>query len=69
MSEKYKTDSDGLYFVSFSVMGWIDVFTRREYQEILIESLQYCQKNKKPPIVLLLYYAKSCAFYYLFGEK
>ena len=46
MSEKYKTDSNGLYFVSFSVIGWIDVFVRREYQEILIESLQYCQKNK-----------------------
>jgi len=46
MSEKYKTDSDGLYFVSMSVVGWIDVFTRRDYQEILIDSLKYCQKNK-----------------------
>ncbi len=50
MSEKYKTDSDGLYFVTFSVVGWIDVFIRREYQEILIESLQHCQKNKNMPI-------------------
>ena len=24
MSEKYKTDADGLYFVSFSVVGWMD---------------------------------------------
>lgn len=46
MSEKYKTHSDGLYFVSFSVVGWIDVFTRREYQEILIDSIKYCQQNK-----------------------
>ena len=46
MSEKYKVHSDGLYFVSFSVVGWIDVFTRREYQEILIDSIKYCQKNK-----------------------
>jgi REP element-mobilizing transposase RayT len=46
MSEKYKTESNGLYFVSFSVIGWIDVFIRREYQEILIESINYCQKNK-----------------------
>ena len=29
MSEKYKTDSDGLYFFTFSVVSWIDVFTRR----------------------------------------
>jgi REP element-mobilizing transposase RayT len=46
MSEKYKTDGDGLYFVTFSVVGWVDVFVRREYQEILINSLQFCQKNK-----------------------
>ena len=46
MSEKYKTHSDGLYFVSFSVVDWIDVFTRREYQEILIDSIEFCQKNK-----------------------
>lgn len=46
MSEKYKTDSDGLYFVSFSVVDWIDVFTRRAYQEILVDSMTYCQKNK-----------------------
>ena len=47
MSESYKTHSDGLYFVSFSVVGWIDVFTRREYQDILIESITFCQLNKK----------------------
>jgi putative transposase len=46
MSEKYRTDGNGLYFVTFSFIGWIDVFTRRTYQEILIESLQFCQKNK-----------------------
>jgi len=46
MSEKYKTHSDGLYFVNFSVVGWIDVFTRSEYQKILIDSIGYCQKNK-----------------------
>lgn len=28
------------------MIGWIDVFIRREYQEILIDSLIYCQKNK-----------------------
>ncbi len=46
MSEKCKTHSDGLYFVSFSAVGWLDVFTRREYQELLIDSITYCQKNK-----------------------
>jgi putative transposase len=46
MSEKYKIHQDGLYFLSFSVVGWIDIFTRRVYQEILIESITYCQKHK-----------------------
>lgn len=46
MSEKYKTHEDGLYFVSFSVVGWIDVFTRRIYQDLLVDSFLFCQKNK-----------------------
>jgi putative transposase len=46
MSEKYKIHQDGLYFLSFSVVGWVDVFTRRDYQEILIDSIGYCQKHK-----------------------
>ncbi|MBI4947361.1 MAG: transposase [Bacteroidetes bacterium] len=47
MSESYKTHSDGLYFVSFSVVGWMDVFVRREYQDILVDSISFCQKNKE----------------------
>ncbi|MFN7691402.1 MAG: REP-associated tyrosine transposase [Bacteroidota bacterium] len=46
MSEKYKTTEDGLYFVSFSVVGFMDVFTRRKYQEILVESFIFCQLQK-----------------------
>ncbi len=46
MSESYKIHEDGLYFVSFSVVGWLDIFTRRIYQEILIESFEYCQTHK-----------------------
>jgi REP element-mobilizing transposase RayT len=32
--------------VSFAVVGWIDVFTRPEYKAIIIESLEYCQREK-----------------------
>lgn len=47
MSRKYKFHNpDGLYFVTFTVQGWVDVFTRNEYKNILIENLTYCQKNK-----------------------
>jgi len=47
MSSKYKfRNQDALYFISFSVVQWVDVFTRRLYKDILIESLAFCQKNK-----------------------
>ncbi|MCF6359028.1 MAG: transposase, partial [Draconibacterium sp.] len=47
MSRKYKFHNpDGVYFVSFAVQNWIDVFTRNEYKNILVENLEYCQKNK-----------------------
>lgn len=37
---------EGLYFISFDVVGWLDVFIRNGYKEILSESLKFCQKNK-----------------------
>jgi len=47
MSIKYKFhDSTAIYFVSFAVVGWIDVFTRTVYRDLLLESLTYCRKEK-----------------------
>jgi len=47
MSIKYKfNDPAGIYFVSFAVVGWIDVFTRAVYRDLLLESLTYCRKEK-----------------------
>ena len=47
MSRKYKfTDNSKLYFVSFSVVNWIDLFIRDVYRNILIESIKHCQKEK-----------------------
>lgn len=47
MSSKYKfSDPDNLYFVSFSVIGWIDLFIRFEYKDILLDSWRYCQQHK-----------------------
>lgn len=36
----------GLYYLTCTVVGWVDVFTRKAYKDIIIESLQFCQKNK-----------------------
>jgi putative transposase len=46
MSEKYKTYPGGLFFVTLTVVGWIDVFTRREYADEIIRNLNYCIENK-----------------------
>jgi len=47
MSRNYKFHNpEGVYFVSFAVVEWIDVFTRNEYKDILLDSLRYCQQEK-----------------------
>lgn len=47
MSRKYKFhDSNKLYFVSFAVVYWIDLFIREEYKKIVLDSWKYCIKNK-----------------------
>ncbi len=47
MSSKYKFHKpDGLYFISTAVVFWADVFIRREYKDIVINSLKYCAEHK-----------------------
>ena len=47
MSRKYKfSDNSKLYFISFSVVYWIDVFIRNEYRDILLDSWRYCAQHK-----------------------
>ena len=47
MSRKYKMhDPEGVYFISFATFGWLDVLTRREYKDIVVDSLRYCQEKK-----------------------
>jgi REP element-mobilizing transposase RayT len=47
MSRNYKFHNpEGVYFISFAVVNWLDVFTRTEYKNILIDSLHYCQREK-----------------------
>ncbi len=47
MSRNYKFHNpDGVYFVSFAVVEWLDVFTTNKYKNIVIDSLHYCQNEK-----------------------
>lgn len=48
MSEKYKfTDPGGIYFVTTTTVGWVDVFSRPELKQVIIDSLRYCQREKE----------------------
>lgn len=47
MSTGYQIEQqDELYYVTFQIVKWVDVFTRKVYRDIVVESLKYCQQNK-----------------------
>lgn len=47
MSSQYSIrNQDEVYFLTLTVVDWIDVFTRREHKLLLVDSLKYCQENK-----------------------
>ncbi|WP_426581732.1 REP-associated tyrosine transposase [Mucilaginibacter sp. R-33] len=46
MSEFRKANTDRPFFVTLTVVGWIDVFTRSEYCEDFLNNLEFCRKNK-----------------------
>ena len=33
-------------FITLTVVDWVDVFTRAEYRDFIIQCLEHCQKNK-----------------------
>ncbi len=47
MSRNYKIhDQEDLHYLTYATVGWVDVFTRPTYKDILVESLRYCQEAK-----------------------
>jgi putative transposase len=51
VSRKYKFNGkDKLYFVSFAVIDWIDLFIRKKYKDVVVESLKYCIEKKNPEL-------------------
>lgn len=35
-----------MHFVTFTVVGWVDVFSRKACKQIIIDALQYCTTHK-----------------------
>lgn len=47
MSAKYKIrDQHGLNYLTCSVVGWVDLFSRAVYRDIILDSWRYCAAHK-----------------------
>jgi putative transposase len=40
------TDQNAAYFLTFTVVDWVDVFIRPVYKQIIVDSLNYCIEKK-----------------------
>lgn len=46
-SDGYKIrDQSATHFLTFTIMGWIDIFSRQVYKDILLDCLNHCRKYK-----------------------
>jgi len=47
MADAYRfKDQYAAYFITLTVIDWVDIFTRKEYKDITIDSLKYCIEHK-----------------------
>lgn len=47
MPNAYQIDKqDGIYFMTSTLVGWVDLFIRERNKRILADSLNFCIKNK-----------------------
>ncbi|NUQ25442.1 MAG: transposase [Saprospiraceae bacterium] len=47
MSVKYKIrDQHGLNYLTCSIIGWVDLFSRQIYRDMVLDSWRYCQEHK-----------------------
>ena len=47
MSRRYKIhDPQGMYFLTPTIVGWVDLLSRACYREIILRSLSFCRQNQ-----------------------
>ena len=39
-------NQSAVHFITFATVGWVDVFTRKQYRDIVLDSIRYCQAEK-----------------------
>ncbi|HKK59743.1 MAG TPA: transposase [Salinivirga sp.] len=68
MSRKYRFyNPEGIYFVSFATVYWLDVFVRQNYFSTMAESLEYCRKEKG--LLLFAYCILPSHVHLIFKDK
>ena len=40
------SDQHQIHFLTFTIVEWVDLFTRPEYKDIIVDSLNYCIRSK-----------------------
>ena len=46
-AEGYKIrDQSATHFLTFTIMGWVDIFTRQHYRDIILDSFRFCRDKK-----------------------
>ncbi|WP_187264283.1 REP-associated tyrosine transposase [Pontibacter beigongshangensis] len=40
-------NQEAVYFCTFQVVGWVDIFTRKEYRDIILQSFSWCREQKE----------------------
>ncbi len=40
-------DEFGVYYLAFAVVQWVDVFSRKSYVDIVLDSLKFCIEQKQ----------------------
>jgi hypothetical protein len=52
-------DQYGINHIKLTICGWIDILARKDYKDMIIESLDYCQEHNNPVKADYVYDAKD----------
>ncbi len=56
-------DQTATHFLTFSIMGWIDVFSRQRYRDIILEISGFVVKKEKSSDRSLCDYVKPYSYH------
>lgn len=67
MSELRKANYDGTFFITLTVVSWVDVFTRSNYCEEIVRNIKFCQQHKG--LELYAYLIMSNHTHWIAGQR